>query len=139
MNSLDCGSFPSALSSTAINRCWKSPNRKLVELDQMKSRFFANISHELRTPLTLLIGPLETLQQSKADWMDAETQATLKIMQGNSMRLLKLINDLLDLVKLESGRMEIKKEPVEIEGASMKGSLAQQSTSVSATAEDKAG
>jgi signal transduction histidine kinase len=107
-------------------------NRKLVELDQMKSRFFANISHELRTPLTLLIGPLETLQQSKADWMDAETQATLKIMQGNSMRLLKLINDLLDLVKLESGRMEIKKEPVEIEGF-LKG-LAQ---SVSAAAQDK--
>ncbi|HVM32581.1 MAG TPA: ATP-binding protein [bacterium] len=90
-------------------------NRKLVELDQMKSRFFANISHELRTPLTLLIGPLESLQQNKAAWMDEETKSTLKMMQGNSMRLLKLINDLLDLVKMESGRMEIKKEPVEME------------------------
>ncbi len=87
-------------------------NRKLVELDQMKSRFFANISHELRTPLTLLISPLETLQREKAHLMDEESRGILRMMSNNAMRLLKLINDLLDLVKLESGRMEIKKDVV---------------------------
>ncbi len=107
-------------------------NRKLVELDQMKSRFFANISHELRTPLTLLIGPLETLQQTKTFSQDEEAKSTLKIMYGNAMRLLKLINDLLDLVKLESGRIEVKKEPVEVESF-LKGLV----QSVSATAQDK--
>jgi signal transduction histidine kinase len=90
-------------------------NRKLVELDQMKSRFFANISHELRTPLTLLIAPLETLQREKLQLLDSEARNALQAMQGNAMRLLKLINDLLDLAKLESGRMEVKREPVLME------------------------
>ncbi len=87
-------------------------NRKLVEMDQVKSRFFANISHELRTPLTLLLAPLETLLHQFN--LDSDARNLLGTMHSNGMRLLKLINDLLDLVRLESGRMEIKKEPVEI-------------------------
>jgi signal transduction histidine kinase len=87
-------------------------NRKLVELDQIKSRFFANISHELRTPLTLLIAPLEMLLQRFEP--DPQTKSLLATMHSNSMRLLKLINDLLDLVRLESGRMEVKQEPMDI-------------------------
>jgi signal transduction histidine kinase len=87
-------------------------NQKLKELDQIKSRFFANISHELRTPLTLLIAPLESLLQRFS--LDAETKSLLATMHSNGMRLLKLINDLLDLVRLESGRMEIKSEPLDM-------------------------
>jgi signal transduction histidine kinase len=83
-----------------------------LELDQIKSRFFANISHELRTPLTLLIAPLEALLHRFN--LDAETKSLLSTMHSNGMRLLKLINDLLDLVRLESGRLEIKAEPVEM-------------------------
>ena len=107
-------------------------NRKLVELDQMKSRFFANISHELRTPLTLLISPLETLQGQKAHLLDEESRGILQTMSSNAMRLLKLINDLLDLVKLESGKMEVKREAVSMEEF-IKG-LAQ---AVQGTAKDK--
>src|SRR6185295_2003059 len=69
-------------------------NQKLVELDQIKSRFFANISHELRTPLTLLLAPLETLLQKFNRSVDAETRGVLVTMHSNGMRLLKLINDL---------------------------------------------
>jgi signal transduction histidine kinase len=87
-------------------------NQKLKELDQVKSRFFANISHELRTPLTLLLAPLETLLHQFN--LDSDVRNLLGTMHSNGMRLLKLINDLLDLVRLESGRMEIKKEPIEI-------------------------
>lgn len=87
-------------------------NRKLKELDQIKSRFFANISHELRTPLTLLIAPLESLLHRFN--LDAETKSMLATMHANGMRLLKLINDLLDLVRLESGRLELRSEPVEL-------------------------
>lgn len=87
-------------------------NQKLLELDQIKSRFFANISHELRTPLTLLIAPLESLLYRFQ--LDAETKSLLATMHSNGMRLLKLINDLLDLVRLESGRMEIRAEPVQM-------------------------
>jgi signal transduction histidine kinase len=87
-------------------------NAKLRELDQIKSRFFANISHELRTPLTLLIAPLETLLR-RFD-LDPDTKDLLVTMHSNGMRLLKLINDLLDLVRLESGRMELKLEAVDM-------------------------
>jgi signal transduction histidine kinase len=95
-------------------RAMEESNRKLLELDQIKSRFFANISHELRTPLTLLIAPLESLLR-RFNW-DPETKDLLSTMHSNGMRLLKLINDLLDLVRLESGRIEIKPEPVDVAG-----------------------
>lgn len=87
-------------------------NQKLRELDQIKGRFFANISHELRTPLTLLIAPLESLLHRFN--LEPETKDLLATMHSNGMRLLKLINDLLDLVRLESGRMEVKHEPLAV-------------------------
>src|ERR1051325_7208847 len=87
-------------------------NQKLRELDAIKGRFFANISHELRTPLTLLIAPLENLLRRYN--FDQPTKELLATMQSNGMRLLKLINDLLDLVRLESGRMEVRREPFDM-------------------------
>src|SRR5205814_603466 len=89
-------------------------NQKLVELSQIKDRFFANISHELRTPLTLMISPLETLLFQHSAGLDAAQKDLLSTMHANGMRLLKMINDLLDLVRLESGRMEVKREPVDV-------------------------
>jgi signal transduction histidine kinase len=89
-------------------------NEKLVELGQVKDRFFANISHELRTPLTLLLSPLETMLHQRGADFDQETKNLFGIMHANGMRLLKLINDLLDLVRLESGRLEVKREPMEM-------------------------
>jgi signal transduction histidine kinase len=89
-------------------------NAKLRELDQIKGRFFANISHELRTPLTLLLAPLETLLHRFNRAFDEESRGMLQTMHSNGMRLLKLINDLLDLVRLESGRMEVRREPLEV-------------------------
>lgn len=90
-------------------------NRKLVELDKLKSRFFANLSHEMRTPLTLLMGPLETLKRRFEEAFDPNARELLETMHGNGMRLLKLINDLLDLVRLESGRMDIKSDPLRVQ------------------------
>jgi signal transduction histidine kinase len=86
-------------------------NQKLLELDEIKSRFFANISHELRTPLTLLLAPVETLMRQFS--RDQKTADLLGTMHSNGMRLLKLINDLLELVRLQSGRMEVKRERVD--------------------------
>lgn len=88
-------------------------NQKLLELDQVKNRFFANISHELRTPLTLLLAPMETLLHRFN--LEQPARELVATMHANGMRLLKLINDLLDLVRLESGRMEVKREPVAID------------------------
>lgn len=95
-------------------RAIEESNRKLMELDEAKGRFFANISHELRTPLTLLIAPLETLINRFSRAFETDTKELLATMHANGMRLLKLINDLLDLVRLESGRIEVRPEPIEV-------------------------
>ena len=110
----------------------EASNKKLMELDEVKSRFFANISHELRTPLTLLLAPLESLVVQSSSGMDPQAREWLETMQNNGMRLLKLINDLLDLVRLESGKVTLKLENLDL-GAFLHGL----STSVRKVADDK--
>ncbi len=97
-------------------RLIEESNRKLRELDELKSRFFANISHELRTPLTLLLAPLDSLRARGASASSAEIQTELHRMQVNGLRLLKLINDLLDLVRLDSGGMALRRQRVDVDG-----------------------
>ncbi|MSP74168.1 MAG: HAMP domain-containing histidine kinase, partial [Myxococcales bacterium] len=87
--------------------------RELAELDRAKTLFFSNISHELRTPLTLILGPLEELMANKAEPLD--THALLPI-HRNALRLLKRVNDLLDLARFEAGRHEIHKVPTDLAG-----------------------
>lgn len=85
----------------------ESSNEKLLALDEAKSRFFANISHELRTPLTLLLSPLESELGRSDVAHDQETRDALELMRDNGLRLLRLINDLLDLVKLDQTEMKL--------------------------------
>lgn len=89
-------------------------NRRLQELDEIKGRFFANISHELRTPLTLLLAPLEQLRADPTLQINSRTTDLLDTMFTNGMRLLKLINDLLDLVRLDAGALQLQKVPVDV-------------------------
>lgn len=110
----------------------EASNQKLRELDETKSRFFANVSHELRTPLTLMIAPLESLLHKADSKRSPEDVDLLATMHGNGMRLLKLINDLLDLVRLESGRSQIRTQRVKIDSF-----LHGLSTAVGAVADDK--
>jgi hypothetical protein len=84
---------------------------KLKELDQMKSRFFADITHEFRTPLTVILGINEQMANSSGQWAVSSELPTvkgkLKLVKRNSENLLRLINQLLDLAKLESNTLEI--------------------------------
>lgn len=83
----------------------KKQAEEINELYQVKNRFLANISHELRTPLTLILGPVEQLLASAKK--DTEKQQ-LSWMHKNSQKLLKLINQLLDLSKVEAGKLTLK-------------------------------
>jgi len=86
-------------------------SEKLKEVDHLKSRFFANISHEFRTPLTLIIEPLREMVSGK---FKENLKGQYDIMLRNSKRLLRLVNQLLDLSKLESGMMTLKAEEYEL-------------------------
>ncbi len=77
---------------------------QLQELNTMKSRFFANISHEFRTPLTLIMGPVE---QAIDRINDPDLKNKMSGVQRNAQRLLRLINELLDLAKLEAGKLTL--------------------------------
>ena len=77
-----------------------------IEVDEMKSRFYTNISHEFRTPLTLLIGPMEDSLKNNQEEV-AVSRRIMSLMLRNARRLQRLINQLLDISKLESGKMEL--------------------------------
>jgi signal transduction histidine kinase/DNA-binding response OmpR family regulator len=82
----------------------ENQSRQLQEMDELKSRFFANLSHEFRTPLTLIMGPLE---QMLSNARDKEQRKKIASMYRHSRRLLFLINQLLDLAKFDSGKMKL--------------------------------
>ncbi|HSE40637.1 MAG TPA: ATP-binding protein [Acidobacteriota bacterium] len=82
----------------------------LAELDAAKTTFFSNISHEFRTPLTLMLGPLEdAILKQKVP----ETEE-LSLMYRNALRLLKMVNALLDFSRIEAGRMQAVFEPTDL-------------------------
>jgi signal transduction histidine kinase/DNA-binding response OmpR family regulator len=82
---------------------------ELREMDNMKSRFFANVSHELRTPLTLMVGPIGSAL--KSNQLDNHNFTLLKLALQNGQKLMQLINEILDLSKMESGKMETHEAP----------------------------
>lgn len=83
---------------------------ELKVLDKVKSNFFANISHELRTPLTLILGPLSYILDSPEAWKQEKVQEQLMVMQRNGRSLMDLIEEILDLSKLEANKLELQEE-----------------------------
>ncbi len=85
-------------------------NTRLAELDNLKSQLFANVSHELRTPLTLILGPVERLLAA----VPAEQQRDLVTIQRNAQLLQRHVDDLLDVARLEAGRLELDQTSVDL-------------------------
>jgi signal transduction histidine kinase len=79
----------------------------LKQLDEFKSRFFANMTHELRTPLAMILTPLELMVQGEMGEFSEAQRASFDSMYRSALKLLKLINDLLDLSRLEESRLRL--------------------------------
>ncbi len=96
-------------------RLLESKNRQLSELDEAKTRFFANISHELRTPLTVMLGISERLKSTVVQQpFHADMSEMAAMLEQNGLRLLKLIDDLLDLVRFDTGHADIHRQPTHL-------------------------
>ncbi len=102
------------LETLRLNEELQKRARELQELDRLKSAFLANMSHELRTPLNSILGftdvMLEGLDGPLTDYMNND----LRLIQKNGQHLLHLINDVLDMAKIESGRMNLHPEKFKI-------------------------
>jgi len=89
-------------------------NRELRNLDQLKSTFLANMSHELRTPMNAIIGYADLLIDGVDGPLNEEQEKSLKKVASNSRYLLQLINDILDISKIESGKMQLSPKEVDL-------------------------
>lgn len=85
----------------------------LAEIDRAKTVFFSNVSHEFRTPLTLMMGPVEDVLKQVGDPIPVKRE-TLELAHRNSLRLLKLVNTLLDFSRIEAGRIQAVYEAVDL-------------------------
>ncbi|MBQ1036581.1 SpoIIE family protein phosphatase [Micromonospora sp. C81] len=103
--------------AAGIQRAYEQERARAAELaalDRAKTNFFANVSHEFRTPLTLVLGPLEDMLADPA--LPAADTERLTMMHRNALRLLKLVNTVLDFSRLESGRLAARYQPTDLAG-----------------------
>ncbi|MFZ0591617.1 MAG: ATP-binding protein [Bryobacteraceae bacterium] len=125
-----------ALTSAVVNaRAYEEEREraeKLAELDRAKTAFFSNVSHEFRTPLTLMLGPLEELL-AHADEAISAKREVIDLVHRNGLRLLRLVNTLLDFSRIEANRAQAVYEPVDL------AALTRDLTSLFRSAIEKAG
>src|SRR3984893_3659217 len=86
----------------------------LAEIDRAKTNFFSNVSHEFRTPLTLMMNPIEEILADPPSRLASEHRSLLHVAHRNSLRLLRLVNTLLDFSRVEAGRIQANYEPVDL-------------------------
>ncbi len=105
-----------AVSNGGAYEAERRRSEALAELDRAKTAFFSNVSHEFRTPLTLMLSPLEDILARERPELGADERAVLEVVHRNGIRLLKLVNTLLDFSRIEAGRVLANYEPVDLAG-----------------------
>ena len=88
----------------------------LAEIDRAKTAFFSNVSHEFRTPLTLMLGPLQDLLSRSNTHLSPTAKEQLELVNRNGVRLLRLVNTLLDFSRIEAGRVQAVYQATDLAG-----------------------
>jgi len=102
---------------TAANRQLEVRNREAERANRLKTEFVASMSHELRTPLHTIIGFAELLAEELEGPLNEKQKRFVGHIHKDSLHLLELINDILDLSRIESGRLDLRKETFDIANA----------------------
>ncbi|NCP86021.1 MAG: hypothetical protein CO094_09230 [Anaerolineae bacterium CG_4_9_14_3_um_filter_57_17] len=102
------------LETLRLNEELQKRAAELLELDRLKSSFLANMSHELRTPLNSILGFSDVILEGIDGELTENMQSDLRLIQKNGQHLLHLVNDVLDMAKIESGRMNLHLEKFKI-------------------------
>jgi signal transduction histidine kinase/DNA-binding response OmpR family regulator len=110
---LIAGQIGATLANARAYEAERERARALAEIDRAKTTFFSNVSHEFRTPLTLMLAPLEALLTGEADSPEA-ARAQAAMAHRNGVRLLRLVNNLLDFSRIESGRIQAHYQPTDL-------------------------
>jgi signal transduction histidine kinase/CheY-like chemotaxis protein len=105
-------SISQGVSNAAAYESERQRAEALAKLDRAKTTFFSNVSHEFRTPLTLMLAPIQDMLAAPSG--TPIDQAAVNLLQRNSMRLLKLVNTLLEFSRIEAGRFEVVFHPIDL-------------------------
>ncbi|HEY0601394.1 MAG TPA: ATP-binding protein [Herpetosiphonaceae bacterium] len=108
------GHLSAAVSNARAHEEERQRVAALAQLDRAKTEFFSNVSHEFRTPLTLMLGPLEATLNAAQGSLSAADREHLEVAYRNALRLLKLVNTLLDFSRIEADRAQASYEPVDL-------------------------
>src|SRR6202161_2782078 len=111
---LVAGQVSSGLANARVYEQEQRRAEALAELDRAKTAFFSNVSHEFRTPLTLMLGPLEDVLSRPDVHPLSEHRELVRVAHRNGVRLLKLVNTLLDFSRIEAGRSQSSFEPTDL-------------------------
>src|SRR5579872_760362 len=111
---LVAGEIANSIAKVRTYQETKERAEALAELDRAKTTFFSNVSHEFRTPLTLLLGPVEDILNNSEHPLDSYQRKRLEIVRRNGLRLLKLVNTLLDFSRIEANRLQAIYEPTDL-------------------------
>ena len=112
---LAAGEIGASIANAQAYEAERKRAEALAEIDRAKTVFFSNIGHEFRTPLALMLGPLEdALNDVSGAVLPASQRERLDLVHRNSLRLLKLVNSLLDFSRMEAGRMRARFQPTDL-------------------------